>query len=561
MLAPTGAAARRLNRTLRTMFLMQQLRNVPQDERERSSARRWPWLVLASAVVGAGVWLAGLQQPGIVGTGETPSRWGFAAGALLALVAAVLAWFAGAALARARGAIALQAARSETQALTQLLDVWHWQCDPACRLVRWQPPQAAPASAWAGRSAGQPLWDRFEGDSAAQLRERMQARAPITDLVVQQSSAQGRPTRWQLRGLPRLDASGRFAGYVGTARCIDEPGGDSATPGLLRATLEAVPGPMLVLDGGEPPRLLYANGAAARWLGSEAPLPNGRPLPELLAAQPSELRDAVSTALASGGASTAQWQLRCSAAASQPPESAADASRVLALRAHPAAPADAEGQAFSYTVSHDLRAPLRVVEGFARILKEDYGPGLDRMANDHLDRVLGAAARMNGMIDALLALAKLSSQPLSRQPVNLSQVAEFVVEDLRRSAPQRSVEVEIEPGLEVDGDPTLLRTALENLLGNAWKYTVQAAQPRISLRRAVRDGQRVFTVADNGAGFDMRYRDRLFGVFQRLHSASEFPGTGVGLASVRRIVERHGGRIWAESQPGQGARFHFTLDG
>ena len=548
------------------MFLMQQVRKVPQDERERSSARRWPWLLIAAAVLGAVVWLAGLQQPEVAGAAEPPSRWGFAAGALVALVAAVLAWFAGAALARAREALALHDARSETQALTQLLDVWHWQCDEACRLVRWQPPQAAPASAWAGRSAGQPVWERFDADSAAQLRERMQAQAPIADLLVQQSTAQGGSTRWQLRGLPRLDANGRFAGYVGTARCIDEPRTDDATPELLRAALEVVPAPMLVLDGGDPPRLLCANGAAARWLGSETPLPNGRPLPELLASQPAELRDAVATALASGSASTAEWQLRCSAAAVQRADSAADASRVLTLTAHSAASrrpgaADAEGQAFSYTVSHDLRAPLRVVEGFTRILKEDYGPGLDRMANDHLDRVLGAAARMNGMIDALLALAKLSSQPLSRQPVNLSQIAEFVVEDLRRGAQQRSVEIDIEPGLEVDGDPTLLRIALENLLGNAWKYTVQAGQPRISLRREERDGQRVFTVADNGAGFDMRYRDRLFGVFQRLHSASEFPGTGVGLASVKRIVERHGGRIWAESEPGQGARFHFTLGG
>jgi signal transduction histidine kinase len=548
------------------MFLMQQVRNVPQDERERSSARRWPWLVAAAAVAGAIVWLAGLQQPDLAGAPDTPPRWGFAAGALVALVAAVLAWFAGAALARAREALALHDARSETQALTQLLDVWHWQCDEACRLVRWQPPQAAPASAWAGRSAGQPLWDRFDADGAAQLRERVQARAPIHDLVVQQSNAQGSPTRWQIRGLPRLDANGRFTGYTGTARCIDEQCGDLAAPGVLRAMLDAVPGPMLVIDGGDPPRLRHANRAAARWLGSEAPLAAGRPLTELLAGQPAELREAVDAALVSGSASTAQWQLGCSAVASHRLNSPVDAWRVLALTGHPvasrrAAPADAEGQAFSYTVSHDLRAPLRVVEGFARILKEDYGPALDRMANDHLDRVLGAAARMNGMIDALLALAKLSSQPLSRQPVNLSQVAEFVVEDLRRGTPQRAIEVDIEPGLEVDGDPTLLRIAVENLLGNAWKYTVQAAQPRISLRREQRDGQRVFTVADNGAGFDMRYGDRLFRVFQRLHSASEFPGTGIGLASVRRIVERHGGRIWAESEPGHGARFHFTLDG
>ena len=218
-----------------------------------------------------------------------------------------------------------------------------------------------------------------------------------------------------------------------------------------------------------------------------------------------------------------------------------------------------EQAAFSYTVTHDLRAPIRVVEGFARILKEDYGRVLDRIGNDHLDRVLAAAARMNSMIDALLTLANLSAQPLARQPVNLSQLAGFVIDDLRRGAPERQVEVEIAPGLVADGDPTLLRLVLENLLGNAWKYSARNAQARLQFNAAVQDGRQVFNVVDNGAGFDMRNADRLFGVFQRLHSANDFPGTGVGLASVKRIVRRHGGDIWAESEPGRGAQFHFTL--
>ncbi len=218
-----------------------------------------------------------------------------------------------------------------------------------------------------------------------------------------------------------------------------------------------------------------------------------------------------------------------------------------------------EQAAFSYTVTHDLRAPIRVVEGFARILKEDYGRVLDRIGNDHLDRVLAAAARMNSMIDALLTLANLSAQPLARQPVNLSQLAGFVLDDLRRAAPERQVEVEIAPGMVADGDPTLLRLVLENLLGNAWKYSARNAQAKLQFNAATQGGRQVFSVIDNGAGFDMRNADRLFGVFQRLHSANDFPGTGVGLASVKRIVRRHGGDIWAESEPGRGARFHFTL--
>jgi signal transduction histidine kinase len=215
-------------------------------------------------------------------------------------------------------------------------------------------------------------------------------------------------------------------------------------------------------------------------------------------------------------------------------------------------------ESFSFTVSHDLRAPIRVVEGFTKIVKEDYGRLLDRVGNDHLDRVLGAAARMNNMIDALLALSKLSSQPLARQPVNLSQLAGYVADDLRRQWPQRRVQIDIEPGMLVQGDPTLLRVVIENLLGNAWKYSARAAQATVSFARHARDAD-TFTVQDNGAGFDMRFADRLFGVFQRLHSANDFPGTGVGLASVRRIVRRHGGEVWGEAEVGRGARFHFSL--
>ncbi|MBP5988668.1 MAG: hypothetical protein KA766_01465 [Piscinibacter sp.] len=222
------------------------------------------------------------------------------------------------------------------------------------------------------------------------------------------------------------------------------------------------------------------------------------------------------------------------------------------------ADAEAERESFSYTVSHDLRAPIRVVEGFTRILKEDYGASLDRIANDHLDRVLGAAARMNAMIDALLALSKLSSQPITRQPVNLSQLAAYVAEDLRRQSPGREIALHIEPGLQVMGDPTLLRLVLENLLGNAWKYTAKTRAAEVWLERRAQHPD-TYTVRDNGAGFDMRFADRLFGVFQRLHSANDFQGTGIGLATVRRIVRRHGGEVWAEAEVDRGASFHFSL--
>ncbi len=231
-----------------------------------------------------------------------------------------------------------------------------------------------------------------------------------------------------------------------------------------------------------------------------------------------------------------------------------------APNAAPSTAGDA-AESFSYTVSHDLRAPIRVVEGFTKILKEDYGRLLDRVGNDHLDRVLGAAARMNAMIDALLALSRLSAQPVARQTVNLSQLAAYVIEDLRRQHPERRVEVILAPGLQATGDPTLLRVVIENLIGNAWKYSARRHVATIEFGRVAEGGRSAFCVADNGAGFDMRFADRLFGVFQRLHSASDFAGTGIGLASVRRIVQRHGGEIWAEAEPERGARFYFTLPG
>lgn len=255
----------------------------------------------------------------------------------------------------------------------------------------------------------------------------------------------------------------------------------------------------------------------------------------------------------------AAQQIKAPSALTSAPAIAPAASTASA--ASEAAAADAREQdSFVYSISHDLRAPIRVAEGFARILKEDYGPQLDRIGNDHIDRLLAAAARMNSMIDALLALSRLQTQPLLRKPVDLSQLAAYILEDLRRSSPERTVAVEIEPGLQAQGDPTLLRMALENLLGNAWKYTAKNPAACIRLFRAPQGEQSALALQDNGAGFDMRFADRLFGVFQRLHSSSDFEGTGVGLASVRRIIRRHGGDIWADAEVGKGATFYFTLN-
>ncbi|MBA3939024.1 MAG: hypothetical protein H0X38_16380, partial [Planctomycetes bacterium] len=221
--------------------------------------------------------------------------------------------------------------------------------------------------------------------------------------------------------------------------------------------------------------------------------------------------------------------------------------------------ANRELEAFSYSVSHDLRAPLRAIDGFAQALDEDHGATLAPTARDYLARVRGATRRMAELIDDLLVLARITRAELVRAPVDLSALAEAVVAALRRDAPQRVVTVAIAPGMTASGDARLLTVALENLLGNAWKFTARSPDARITFSASAGPDGPVFTVRDNGAGFDMAYVGKLFGAFQRLHSASDFPGTGIGLATVGRIIHRHAGKVWAEGALGAGAAFHFTL--
>jgi PAS domain S-box-containing protein len=221
---------------------------------------------------------------------------------------------------------------------------------------------------------------------------------------------------------------------------------------------------------------------------------------------------------------------------------------------------NAELEAFSYSVSHDLRAPLRAIAGFSQALAEDLGDDLDADARRHLERIRTATERMASAIDGLLTLSRLTRADLHRQEVDLSALAGDVLGALVATEPDRAVEVEIEDGLTARCDPRLVRVALENLLGNSWKYTRRTAAPRIEFRRwNDPNGEAGFVVRDNGAGFDMAYADKLFGAFQRLHGAAEFEGTGIGLATVQRIVHRHGGHIRGEGEVDRGAAFYFTL--
>lgn len=223
--------------------------------------------------------------------------------------------------------------------------------------------------------------------------------------------------------------------------------------------------------------------------------------------------------------------------------------------------ANQELEAFSYSVSHDLRAPLRAIDGFGRALLERSGATLDEEDRRHLERIRHATARMSALIDGLLALARIGRTPLRRQTVDLSALARRAAAELAERQPERTVAVDIAAGATASGDPTLLAAAIDNLLANAWKFTARQPCPRVSFACDHRDGETIFRVSDNGAGFDMAYAGQLFAPFQRLHRDADFPGTGIGLATVRRIVQRHGGRIWAEASPGAGATFLFTLGG
>ena len=221
--------------------------------------------------------------------------------------------------------------------------------------------------------------------------------------------------------------------------------------------------------------------------------------------------------------------------------------------------ANEELDSFSYTIAHDLRAPVRAISGFSEMVLRDNEGKLDAASIGHLKRVVAGSNRMGELIDDLLNLARLSRHAMQRRDFNLSEIAAIVVASLKAAHPERTVEVAIDPGLHANGDPGLMRAVLDNLIGNAWKFTSKVEAANITVGSTQQDGQTVYVVRDNGAGFDMQYAHKLFGVFQRLHHASEFAGTGIGLATVKKILVRHGGKVWVESVPGVGTTVFFTL--
>jgi light-regulated signal transduction histidine kinase (bacteriophytochrome) len=220
---------------------------------------------------------------------------------------------------------------------------------------------------------------------------------------------------------------------------------------------------------------------------------------------------------------------------------------------------NSELEAFTYSVSHDLRAPLRSIDGFSLAVIEDYADKLDAEGVDYLERVRTASQEMGQLIDDLLSLSHMTRQPLAKEAVDLGEIANSIVAELREQEPERDVAFTTSGNLSVHADRRLMRVVLYNLIANAWKFTGNTDAPTVKLRAIDKDEQTVYYIEDNGAGFDMIYVEKLFAPFQRLHRAKEFKGTGIGLATVQRVIRRHGGVVWAEGELDKGARFSFTL--
>jgi signal transduction histidine kinase len=219
----------------------------------------------------------------------------------------------------------------------------------------------------------------------------------------------------------------------------------------------------------------------------------------------------------------------------------------------------AELEAFRYSVSHDLRAPLRSIDGFTRALQDQWADTLEPRAKDYLARVRAATLHMNRLFDDLLELSRVGRAELNRVETNLSEIARGVATELRKQDPERQIEIEVQDGLVANADRRLMRTLFDHLIGNGWKFTMKTAQPRIEVGRSAGEDGDAYFVRDNGAGFDMEYSEKLFKPFQRLHRTADFPGTGIGLAMVHRIIDLHGGRVSAEAIVGRGATFTFTI--
>jgi signal transduction histidine kinase/integral membrane sensor domain MASE1 len=497
----------------------------------------------------------------------------------------------------------MHASEQRFRTLTALSSDWYFEQDAQFRfkyLVRGvSPPDSIPLDQFRGKTR----WDlpgvMPVNTTWDEHRAVLAAHQPFNGLLLERKLPGGGVRYVNVSAVPLFDAHGRFEGYRGIGQDVTErtlsARAHERTASLLRATLEATADGILVIDlSGRMqsfnrkfaqmwriPDTILASGSddtALAWVCDQVVEPRNfiAGVRQLYADMHAESFDVVEfkdgrvferysrPQRQDGEVVGRVWSFRDVTERKQAEEAVrqlnAELERRVRERTVELESSNRELEAFSYSVAHDLRAPLRAMDGYSKILLDDSVERMSASEADCLQRIRAGAQRMAELIDALLALSRMTRIQLSHDRIDLALMAHAIRAELQQQQPQRSVEFLIADGMQATGDGRLLRVALENLLGNAWKFTHGVRQARIEFCALNGDdGLRTFVIRDNGAGFDMEYANKLFTAFQRLHHVSEFSGIGIGLATVRRIVERHGGQVWANAQTGAGASFYFTL--
>ena len=493
--------------------------------------------------------------------------------------------------------------RSEARfrAFTDLSSDWYCELDDRFRFKSASANTAKTVRMDIGSIIGMHPWEASDWELADEELEAhkatLRAHQPFRDFEFWRRIRDGRRICTSTSGHPMFDAEGKFAGYRVVGQDITER---KRAEQAMRESEERFRSLLTASSDGvwihRDARLEYVNYALVRMLGYDrADEIIGRQVYEMMHPGEREVlreraewvastrratpivqtvmlrRDGssleVETTAASFRQNEATWIISIVRDITQRKRVEAELKRLnaelelrVARRTAELEQANRELEAFSYSVSHDLRGPLRAITGFGAILMTEGGDKLDPKMQGYLQRTQAAAERMGMLIDDLLALSRISRHEMKRQPVDLSSLAGKVAESLIQAHPARKVQLSVAPGMKVQGDPGLIRILLENLIGNAWKFTSHTEAAVIEVGATENEGRWSYSVRDNGAGFDMRYAGKLFGAFQRLHSQSEFEGTGIGLSIVQRIVDRHGGMVWAEGKVHAGATFHFTLE-